>query len=115
MARSSVTTLAREVVMLSEFGLVASRGLAGRDDANAELLKPEKQMGQLAAGFDADLLVVAGSPLQDIRTCARPAGRDQQRADGGGPARVREMSSGNDLIDCGEAGHSSRDGGAGSR
>ena len=32
----------------------------------AELLRQEKQTGRVAAGFDADLILVPGNPLQDI-------------------------------------------------
>jgi len=32
----------------------------------------EKEVGQVAQGFQADLLVVAGNPLQDVRTVLDP-------------------------------------------
>ena len=68
----SVTTLAREVVMLSESGLTPLEALQAATTRNAELLKLEKQIGQLTAGFEADLLVVAGSPLQNTRVLLDP-------------------------------------------
>ena len=68
----SVTTLAREVVMLSEFGLTPIEALQAATTRNAELLKLEKQVGQVTAGFEADLLIVAGSPLQDPRVLLDP-------------------------------------------
>jgi imidazolonepropionase-like amidohydrolase len=36
------------------------------------LLKLEQRVGQAAAGFDADLVVVAGNPLHDIRVLLDP-------------------------------------------
>ena len=68
----SVTTVAREVVMLSEAGLSAREALQAATTINAALLSREKQIGQIAAGFDADLVVVGGNPLQDIRTVLDP-------------------------------------------
>jgi imidazolonepropionase-like amidohydrolase len=68
----SVTTLAREVVMLSEFGLTPIEALQAATTRNAELLKLEKQVGQVTAGFEADLLIVAGSPLQNPRVLLDP-------------------------------------------
>jgi imidazolonepropionase-like amidohydrolase len=68
----SVTTLAREVVMLSEFGLTPIEALQAATTRTAELLKLEKQVGQVTAGFEADLLIVAGSPLQNPRVLLDP-------------------------------------------
>lgn len=68
----SVTTLAREVVMLAEAGLSALEALQAATTVNAALLDRAKQIGQLATGFDADLMVVSGNPLQDIRTVLDP-------------------------------------------
>jgi imidazolonepropionase-like amidohydrolase len=68
----SVTTLAREVVMLSDFGLTPIEALQAATTRTAELLKLEKQVGQVTAGFEADLLIVAGSPLQNPRVLLDP-------------------------------------------
>lgn len=68
----SVTTLAREVVVLSESGLTPIEALQAATVRNAELLGREKQIGQVAAGFEADLLIVSASPLQDVRTVLDP-------------------------------------------
>jgi imidazolonepropionase-like amidohydrolase len=68
----SVTTVAREVVVLAEAGLSALEALQAATTINAALLDREKQIGQLATGFDADLLVLGGNPLQDIRTVLDP-------------------------------------------
>jgi imidazolonepropionase-like amidohydrolase len=68
----SVTTLAREVVMLVEAGLTPVEALQAATITNAALLSRDKQVGQLAAGFDADLIVVGTNPLQDIRAVLDP-------------------------------------------
>jgi imidazolonepropionase-like amidohydrolase len=68
----SVTTLAREVVVLAESGLTPVDALQAATTRNAELLRLEKEIGQVAPGFQADLIVVAGNPLQDVRTVLDP-------------------------------------------
>jgi imidazolonepropionase-like amidohydrolase len=68
----SITTLGREIVMLAESGLAPLDALQAATTRNAELLRLEKEVGQVAQGFQADLVVVAGNPLQDIRTVLDP-------------------------------------------
>ena len=68
----SVARVAREVVVVSESGLTSLEALQAATTRNAELLKLERQIGQLAAGFEADILVVAGSPLQNTRVLLDP-------------------------------------------
>jgi imidazolonepropionase-like amidohydrolase len=68
----SVTTLAREVVVLAESGLTPLEALQAATTRNAELLKLDTQIGQLAPGFEADILVVGGNPLQDVRVLLDP-------------------------------------------
>ena len=68
----SVTTLAREIVELSESGLTSLEALQAATVRNAELLQREKQIGQVAPGFDADVLVVGGNPLQNVRALLDP-------------------------------------------
>jgi imidazolonepropionase-like amidohydrolase len=68
----SVTTLAREIVALAEAGLSPLEALQAATTINAALLGRERQIGQLATGFDADLVVVAANPLQDIRAVLDP-------------------------------------------
>jgi len=68
----SVTTVARELVMLTEAGLSPVEALQAATITNAALLSREKQIGQLVAGFDADLIVVGTNPLQDIRAVLDP-------------------------------------------
>ncbi|MDH4064775.1 MAG: amidohydrolase family protein, partial [Acidobacteriota bacterium] len=68
----SVTTLAREIVTLGEAGLTPLEALQAATTRNAELIKRAQAVGQVAAGFEADLLVVAGNPLQDLRVLLDP-------------------------------------------
>lgn len=68
----SVSTLAREVVALSEAGLAPLEALQSATVRNAQLLQREKQVGRLAPGFEADVLVVAENPLQNIRALLDP-------------------------------------------
>jgi imidazolonepropionase-like amidohydrolase len=68
----SVTTLAREVVMLSEFGLTPIEAVQAATTRTAELLGLERRTGRVTAGFEADLLVVAGNPLQNTRVLLDP-------------------------------------------
>ncbi len=68
----SVTTLAREIAQLSEAGLTPLEALQSATVRNAELLQREKQIGQVAPGFEADVLVVGENPLQNIRAVLDP-------------------------------------------
>lgn len=68
----SVTTLAREIAVLSEAGLTPLEALQSATLRNAELLQREKQIGQVAPGFEADVLVVGENPLQNIRAVLDP-------------------------------------------
>ena len=51
---------------------VAARRAAGGDDRQCEMLRLEKQIGQVAAGFEADLIVVERNPLEQIATLQDP-------------------------------------------
>ncbi len=68
----SVTTLAREIAVLTEAGLTPLEALQSATVRNAELFGREKQIGQVAVGFEADLLVVGGNALQDVRAVLDP-------------------------------------------
>jgi imidazolonepropionase-like amidohydrolase len=60
------------VVRLAEAGLTPIEALQAATITNAALLSREKQVGQLALGFDADLIVVGTNPLEDIRAVLDP-------------------------------------------
>jgi imidazolonepropionase-like amidohydrolase len=68
----SVTTLAREVIMLTSFGLSPIEALQAATTRNAELLKIESRVGVIEPGLEADLLVVDGNPLQNVRALLDP-------------------------------------------
>jgi imidazolonepropionase-like amidohydrolase len=68
----SVTTLAREIVMLTDCGLSPLEALRAATTVNAELLRLEKQVGAVEAGLEADLVVVDGNPLENVRALLDP-------------------------------------------
>jgi imidazolonepropionase-like amidohydrolase len=68
----SVTTLAREIVVLTEAGMTPLEALQAATTRNAALLGREQRIGQVAAGFDADLLVVGDNPLEQVRAVLDP-------------------------------------------
>lgn len=68
----SVTTLAREVVALQDAGLTALESLQAATTVNAALVRREADIGRVAAGLEADLLVVGGNPLEDVRALLDP-------------------------------------------
>lgn len=68
----SVTTLAREIVVLTEAGMTPLEALQAATTRNAALLNREQRIGQVAAGFEADLLVVGDNPLEQVRAVLDP-------------------------------------------
>jgi imidazolonepropionase-like amidohydrolase len=69
---SSMARVAREVVELVEAGFTPLAALQAATTVAAELLRVEKQVGLVQAGFEADLLVVAANPLDSPRTLLDP-------------------------------------------
>lgn len=69
---SSVARVSREIGMLVSVGLTPLQALQAATVTNAEMLRLEKQVGVVEAGFEADLLVVDGNPLDNIRTLLDP-------------------------------------------
>ena len=61
---SSIARIAREVIELVQAGLPALAALQSATTVNAELLKLQTQIGQVRQGFEADLIVVDGNPLE---------------------------------------------------
>ncbi len=57
---------------LIEAGFTPLAALQAATAVNAELLRLDKQIGQVRAGFEADLLVVEGNPLDQPRTLLDP-------------------------------------------
>ena len=69
---NSVARVSREVGMLADAGLTPLQALQAATITNAEMLRLEKQIGDIAGGFEADLLVVDGNPLENVRMLLDP-------------------------------------------
>lgn len=69
---SSIARVSREIGMLVSAGLTPLQALQAATLTNAEMLRLEKQVGVVETGFEADLLVVDGNPLENIRTLLDP-------------------------------------------
>jgi imidazolonepropionase-like amidohydrolase len=69
---NSIARVSREVNVLVEAGLTPLQALQAATITNAEMLRLEKQVGVLEAGFEADVLVVDVNPLDNIRTLLDP-------------------------------------------
>jgi imidazolonepropionase-like amidohydrolase len=69
---NSVARVSREVAELVRVGLTPLQALQAATLTNAEMLRLEQQIGVVEAGFEADLLVVDGNPLDNIRTLLDP-------------------------------------------
>jgi imidazolonepropionase-like amidohydrolase len=69
---NSIARVSREVVVLVEAGLTPLQALQAATITNAEMLRLEKQIGDIAGGFEADLLVVDANPLENVRTLLDP-------------------------------------------
>lgn len=61
-----------EFVQLTKAGLSPMDTIVSATKIGAELMQMENQIGRLAAGFLADVIVVAGNPLDDISIMAEP-------------------------------------------
>jgi imidazolonepropionase-like amidohydrolase len=69
---NSIARVSREIGMLVDAGLTPLQALQAATITNAEMLKLEKQIGVVANGFEADVLVVDGNPLDNVRTLLDP-------------------------------------------
>jgi imidazolonepropionase-like amidohydrolase len=69
---ASVGRVALEVANLVESGLSPLQALQSATLVNAQMLMKEKQIGQLAAGFEADLVVVDRNPIEAVATLQDP-------------------------------------------
>ena len=69
---NSVARVSREVGMLVDAGMTPLQALQAATITNAEMLRLEKQIGDIAAGFEADLLVVDANPIDNVRTLLDP-------------------------------------------
>ncbi len=69
---ASLTRISREVVEFVRLGLPPLKALQAATTTAAELLRLEKQVGRIAPGFQADLLVVEQNPLDHVGTLQDP-------------------------------------------
>jgi imidazolonepropionase-like amidohydrolase len=69
---ASVGRLSKEIVDLVEAGLTPLAALQAATITNAEMLRLEKHIGQVAKGFEADLIVVERNPLEYLATLQDP-------------------------------------------
>jgi imidazolonepropionase-like amidohydrolase len=68
----SVARLAIEVANLIDSGLPPLAALQAATIVNADMLGKQKQIGQIASGFEADLIVVERNPLEHVNTLQDP-------------------------------------------
>jgi imidazolonepropionase-like amidohydrolase len=69
---NSIARVSREIGMLVDAGLTPLQALQAATSTNAELLRLDKQIGVIASGFEADVLIVDGNPLDNVRTLLDP-------------------------------------------
>jgi imidazolonepropionase-like amidohydrolase len=69
---SSMARVPREILELIEAGYTPLAALQAATTVSAELLRLDKQVGQVRAGFEADLIVVDANPLEQPRTLLDP-------------------------------------------
>jgi imidazolonepropionase-like amidohydrolase len=69
---ASIGRVSIEVANLVDCSLSPLQALQAATLVNAQMLMREKQIGQLAAGFDADLVVVERNPLEQVSTLQDP-------------------------------------------
>jgi imidazolonepropionase-like amidohydrolase len=62
----SINRISLEVMYLSRFGLSHFEALQAATTSSAELLRLQDKTGRIAEGFEADLILLPASPLQDI-------------------------------------------------
>ncbi len=69
---NSVARVSREAGELVAAGLSPLQAVQAATIVNAELLRIDKQTGAVEAGYEADLLIVDGNPLDNIRVLLDP-------------------------------------------
>jgi imidazolonepropionase-like amidohydrolase len=69
---ASVGRLSIEIANLIESGMSPLAALQAATVNNAAMLRREQHLGQIAAGFEADLLVVERHPLEHVATLQDP-------------------------------------------
>jgi imidazolonepropionase-like amidohydrolase len=69
---NSLTRISQEVAHFVEIGLTPLQALQSATIVNAELLRLEKSIGVIDAGYEADLVVVEKNPLETVTTLQDP-------------------------------------------
>jgi imidazolonepropionase-like amidohydrolase len=64
---------AKQFAILVEAGMTPLQAIQSATVVNAKLLRMEGKIGTVKPGAFADLIAVAGNPLQDVRTLEKPA------------------------------------------
>jgi imidazolonepropionase-like amidohydrolase len=62
----SINRISLEVMYLTRFGLSNFEALQAATVSSAELLKLDQQTGRIERGYEADLILIPGNPLEDI-------------------------------------------------
>jgi imidazolonepropionase-like amidohydrolase len=69
---ASIGRVSLEIANLIDSGLTPLAALQAATITNAEMLRREKQIGQIAPGFEADMMVVERNPLEYIAALQDP-------------------------------------------
>jgi imidazolonepropionase-like amidohydrolase len=69
---ASLMRVSHEVAALVDLGLSPLQALRAATLVNAELLRKERAIGVIATGFEADLIVVEGNPLERVEMLQDP-------------------------------------------
>jgi imidazolonepropionase-like amidohydrolase len=69
---NSLTRIGQEIAHFVELGFTALEALQAATIRNAEMLRLEKSIGSIEAGYEADLIAVEKNPLETITTVQDP-------------------------------------------
>jgi imidazolonepropionase-like amidohydrolase len=69
---NSLTRISQEIAHFVEMGFTPLEALQSATTVNAEMLRLEKSIGVVDAGFEADLVVVERNPLENVTTLQDP-------------------------------------------
>jgi imidazolonepropionase-like amidohydrolase len=69
---ASLTRIPHEIANLVELGLSRLQAIQSATTVAAEMLKLERNIGSVEPGFEADLIVVDGNPLENVRSLQDP-------------------------------------------
>lgn len=69
---NSIARVSREAVELVGAGMTPLQALQAATIVNAEMLRLEKRIGTITPGLEADVVIVDGNPIDNIRTLLDP-------------------------------------------